>query len=77
MLARRELLERDDPVDFKAALTTIRLLSGWGTSELAFILNIPRTTLLSIEKRGNQPRHDEGQAILKLLKNCRRCVTPE
>lgn len=75
---RRELLERDAPVDFRHALATIRNLSGWGTSDLAFILNMPRSTITSIESRNDvQPAHDHGQAILKLLDICRNCVTPE
>jgi len=74
---RRELLERDDPVDFRHVLATIRNLSGWGSSDLAFVLNIPRTTLISIETRGSQPHHHDGQAILKLLDNCRKSVTCE
>lgn len=68
---RRELLERDDPVDFRHALATIRNLTGWGSSDIAFVLNIPRTTLTSLEARGNQPDHDDGQAILKLLATIR------
>ena len=68
---RRELLERDEPVDFRHVLATIRMLTGWGTSDIAFVLNMPRTTLASLEGRGNQPDHDDGQAILKLLRNIR------
>lgn len=73
---RRELLERDPPTDFVATLQAIRNLTGFGSSDLAFILNVPRSTLNSWE-RGTHPRHDDGQAILKLLATCRDFATLE
>lgn len=79
MLPRREILERDPPFDVKGALQAIRNLTGWGSSDLAFVLNVPRSTLTSWEGRGpkpgSRPNIDDGDAIRKLLHNCRNCVT--
>jgi DNA-binding transcriptional regulator YiaG len=71
VIKRRELLQRDPPVDFGLALAEIRRLGGFGTSELAFVLNIARTTLSSWESRGSKPGFEDGRAILKLLTQLR------
>ena len=75
ILSRREILERDAPVNFRDALQAIRNLTGWGSSDLAFVLNVARSTLNSWERKSCEPRHSEGQAILKLLNACRNSVT--
>lgn len=67
MINRRHVLQRDEPVQFAQVLAEIRRLTGYGTGELAFVLNVPRSTLLSWESRGSMPNHDDGQAMLKLL----------
>ena len=75
MIKRREILERDPPFDVKGALTEIRRRTGYGSGELAFVLNVPRTTLAGWEVRGSRPNVDDADAIRKLLKTCRNCVT--
>lgn len=70
MIFRRDVLQRDDPTDFKAVFQELRTLTGWGTSDFAFILNRPRTTVREWE-HGREPGYDEGKAIMKLLANCR------
>jgi hypothetical protein len=70
-IRRRFILERDPPVNFAEALTEIRRLRGYGTSDLCFILNVPRPTLSSWEHDGCMPRYEHGRAILKLLSLCR------
>lgn len=71
-IPRRQLLERDEPVDFAAALTEIRRLTGWGTSDLCFILSVHRSTLHVWETRtGCIPNYEDGRAIMKLLERAR------
>lgn len=65
MIFRRELLERDSPVDFRERLTRIRDLTGWGIATIAFILNEPRTTVREWAL-GRDPGFENGRAILKL-----------
>jgi len=77
ILSRREILERDTPVNFRDALQVIRNLTGWGSSDLAFVLNVARGTLHSWESGMHRPNHDDGQAILKLLTRCRHFGTCE
>lgn len=69
MLNRKQVLQRDPPHDFVATLTEIRAITGWGTSELCFVLNVARSTLWSIESRDpvSRPNVDDGDAIRKLL----------
>lgn len=74
IINRRVLLVRDAPVDFAAALSEIRRLKGWGSSDICFILNVPRPTLRGWEHDGFMPRFEEGRAILKLLQLCRNSV---
>lgn len=71
MLRRRYVLERDPPFDVRSALTEIRGLMGWGSSQIAFVLNVPRGTLAAWEIRGSRPNIDDGDAIRKLLASCR------
>lgn len=73
MLNRRKLLERDPPVDFVAVLSEIRRLTGMGSSEIAFVLNVSRGTLHAWEVRGSSPNHEDGEAIRKLLAAVRAC----
>lgn len=73
MLKRRFVLQRDPPFDAVAALTEIRRLMGWGSSDICFILNVPRPTLAGWEVRGSRPNVDDGDAIRKLLAFCRNC----
>ena len=75
MKYRREILELDPPYDFKHAIATIRTLTGWGTSDICFILNLPRSTLHAWEAEGCRPSDDHGQAIRKLLAKCRNSDT--
>jgi DNA-binding transcriptional regulator YiaG len=71
-IQRRKLLERDPPVDFAAVLTEIRRLTGWGTSDLCFILSVHRSTLHAWETRvGCIPNYEDGRAIVKLLETVR------
>jgi len=60
ILSRREILERDTPVNFRDALQAIRNLTGWGSSDLAFVLNVARGTLHSWESGMHRPNHDDG-----------------
>lgn len=75
MIFRRQLLQREPATDFPGVLRSIRELSGFGTADIAFILNTARSTLNSWE-RGCCPNYEDGRAILKLLDNCRNSVTP-
>lgn len=68
---RRKLLERDPPYDFAEALREIRKITGLGTSGIAFVLNMPRSTIWSIEAAGCRPNVDDGDAIRKYLAICR------
>lgn len=68
MINRRQLLQRDEPIDFKAVLATLRGL-GYSTADLAFILNVHRSTLWSWEANGCIPNFEDGRAILKLCRN--------
>ncbi len=70
MIRRRLILERDPPFDVRAALTQIRRTTGWGSSDICFVLNVPRSTLLNWEIRGSSPNLDDGDAIRKLHKEC-------
>jgi DNA-binding XRE family transcriptional regulator len=67
LIERRKLLERDRPEDFRAALAEIRALTGYGTSELCFIINVSRGTLWHWENDAEpNPSYEDGRAILKL-----------
>lgn len=67
LIRRRQILERDEPVDFKAVLSEIRRLGGWGTSDLCFILCVNRSTLHYWETRRDAvPNYEDGRAIIKL-----------
>ena len=70
-----QLLRRDPPFDAKAALSEIRRLTGWGSSQIAFALNVPRPTLAGWETRDYRPNVDDGDAIRKLLQICRKADT--
>jgi hypothetical protein len=80
MIHRREILQRDPPQDFPALLAAIRA-HGYSTSEICFILNVPRSTLTSWERpRGlldkpSIPNFEDGLAIIKFLAGCRNCDT--
>jgi DNA-binding transcriptional regulator YiaG len=75
LIRRRQILERDPLTDFGLALAEIRRLGGYGTSELAFVLNVARTTLTSWECRGSKPGYEDGRAIVKLLTQLRHMET--
>lgn len=69
MIRRRHVFQREPDTDFREVFAEIRRLSGWGTADLCFVLNVPRSTLASWEVRGSIPNHPDGQAILALLKS--------
>lgn len=75
MIFRREVLERDEPVEFPRLLQTIRYLTGYSSSALAFVLNVPRSTLNSWERKGCCPNYEDGRAIMKLFESCRNSDT--
>lgn len=66
MINRRQVLQREPPYNFVAALREIRTLTGWGSADLCFVLNVARGTLWHFEK-GSRPNVDDGDAIRKLL----------
>lgn len=70
LIRRRQILERDAPVDFRATLSEIRRRSGWGTADLCFILCVNRSTLHYWEtRRDSVPNYEDGRAIVKLLES--------
>lgn len=60
-------LQLDRPLDFARAITRIRRRLGVRAAELVPLLKVSRARLLAIEG-GRRAYHDEGEAILKLLK---------
>lgn len=69
MINRRQLLTRDEPVIWKEIFTQIRR-AGYSTSEICFVLNVPRGTLSHWEHDGIEPKYEDGRAILKLHSSC-------
>lgn len=65
LINRRHAFQRDPDVDYRHLLAEIRRLTGYGTAELCFILNVPRSTLGSWETRGSIPNAHDGKAIEK------------
>lgn len=74
MIARRFILERDEPADFPGAIRIILL--RYNLSQAAWILNVPRETLRSW-LNGSKPNYDDGRAVLKLAEHCRNITTQE
>jgi hypothetical protein len=69
VIRRRELLQRDPPVDFKAMIERWRK-AGWSTSQICFVLNFTRGKLWHLESvPGSEPSHSDGQAMLKMDAN--------
>lgn len=67
VIRRRELLQRDPPVDWRKVIQEIRA-AGWGTGQICFVLNVNRGTLWRWESCGSPPNFEDGRAMLKLLK---------
>ena len=78
MLTRRQILERDPPTDFRALLAAIRA-HGYTTSDITFVLNVPRSTLWSWERpSGNsEPGYEDGRAIFKFHASLSEIPPPE
>lgn len=59
------LLERDEPVDFKALLLDF-VRWGWTLKSVADAINVPPSTLKGWWYDGAEPRFEDGRALVKL-----------
>ncbi len=66
MIRRRLIIEFDPPQDWPRTFSEIRRMSGFGSSEICFALNIGRETLSQWEAGRNKPNFEHGRAVLKL-----------
>lgn len=70
MINRRQILQRDPPVNWGRIISELRA-SGWGTSEMCFVLNITRGALWHWENDDQpNPPYEDGRALLKLHASC-------
>lgn len=69
VIKRRELLDRDPPVDWKAECAAI--LAVYNVAEAVFILNVARSTFVTWCRGETIPNYEDGRAIRKLAANCR------
>jgi len=74
LIHRRELLQRDPPVDWQATIQGLRD-AGYGTGTLCFVLNIERQMLRKWETKKACPNFENGRALLKLFQSCNQKLT--
>ena len=71
MINRRQLLQRDPPVEWQQVIDEIRR-HGFTSSAICFTLNITRIKLWHWENDPNpNPGYEDGRALLKLLSKVR------
>jgi DNA-binding transcriptional regulator YiaG len=71
VIKRRELLQRDPPVNWTNVIDEIRRM-GWSTGQICFVLNVSRGALWYWENGGVTPRYEDGRALLKLRETVRK-----
>lgn len=74
VIRRRSVLRREAPVSWPAEISAIRAVYP-ATSTISFILNVPRSTIISWEREGCMPNYEDGRALVKLAAICRNSVT--
>ena len=70
MIYRRQILQRDPLIDWRAECSAIRKVYP-STAVIVWILNVLRSTFEKWEKKGSEPGYENGRAILKLAEICR------
>lgn len=66
LVNRRQLLQRDPSVRWVEVIADVRA-AGFSTSEICFVLNVPRGTLWHWEHDPMpEPSFEDGRALLKL-----------
>lgn len=72
VIRRRELLQRDPPVDWRAECAVI--LAVYSVAEAVWILNVARSSFVRWAE-GTVPNFEDGQAVRKLADRCRAEMT--